>query len=256
MKLFFIVLAKDGRFVEEKVTRLKNINVPYVVVCGEKLNLPHVVYRKPVGKYDAINFGIRFIPKDVDIIIFNDVDTKIYRFNAALACLEREKADLVFTKVVIREGPQILFNLFLDAIRRWILITANGELILIRHEVLDEVLPLKSCKAEDTYILFKILELGYKAIFCEECFVETERTKSIEKEEMYKRKTVAGIYQALSYTKPPRDIRLFYILLPLISPLLLFLGRKGHYWIKGILHGLLDYLRGDRSGFWQTTYME
>ena len=256
MKIFFVVLARDGRFVEEKITELANLNVPYVIVCGEKLNLPNVVFRKPAGKYDAINFSVRFVPKDVDIVVFNDVDTKIHGFNAALACLEREKADMVFTKVVVREGPQSLFNLFLDTIRRWILITANGELVLILHKVLEDVLPLKSCKAEDTYILFKIRELGYRAIFCKECIAETERTKRVEKEVMYKRKTVAGVYQALSYTKPPIDVRFFYLFLPLISPLLLFLGRKGYYFMKGILLGYIDYLRGDRRGYWQTTYKE
>ncbi|EMR74268.1 hypothetical protein MCGE09_00428, partial [Thaumarchaeota archaeon SCGC AB-539-E09] len=82
------------------------------------------------------------------------------------------------------------------------------------------------------------------------------RTKSIEKEEMYKRKTVSGLYQALSYTKPPRSIKLFYILLPFASPLLLVLGRKRYYWMRGILLGFIDYLRGDRSGTWLTTYMK
>jgi len=256
MRIFFVVLARDRKFVKEKISELTNLLVPYVIVCGEQLDLPNVVYRKPVGKYEAMNFGAEFVPKDADVVVFNDVDTKIHRFDVALACLEREKAHLVFAKVVVRRGPQILFNLFLDAIRRHVLITANGELILMRFNVLKEVFPIMPCKAEDSYILFRVLELGYKAVFCDESYVETERTKSAEKEELYKRKTVGGLYQALLYSKPPISIRLFYLSLPLMSPLLLVLGKKGYYWMRGILLGFLDYLRGDRMGFWQPTYME
>jgi hypothetical protein len=86
--------------------------------------------------------------------------------------------------------------------------------------------------------------------------VETERTKTAEKEETYKRKTVGGIYQALAYTKPPYSIKLFYTLLPIACPLLLVLGKRGYFWMSGILLGFLDYLRGDRIGFWKPTYME
>jgi hypothetical protein len=35
-----------------------------------------------------------------------------------------------------------------------------------------------------------------------------------------------------------------------VSPLLLISGRKGYFWMKGILLGFLDYLRGDISGVW------
>jgi hypothetical protein len=86
--------------------------------------------------------------------------------------------------------------------------------------------------------------------------VETERTKTAEKEETYKRKTVSGLYQALAYTQPPCLIKLFYVLLPIACPLLLVLGKKGYFWMKGILLGLSDYLRGDRTGVWKPTYME
>jgi hypothetical protein len=76
----------------------------------------------------------------------------------------------------------------------------------------------------------------------------------VEQEEVYKRRTVGGIYQALSMSKPPIMVRLFYTLLPFASPLLLILGRKGYYWAKGILSGYVDYARGDRSASWRQTY--
>jgi glycosyltransferase involved in cell wall biosynthesis len=40
-------------------------------------------------------------------------------------------------------------------------------------------------------------------------------------------------------------------LLSLSSPLLPVLGKKGYFWMKGILSGFMDYLRGDRGGAWQ-----
>jgi hypothetical protein len=100
-------------------------------------------------------------------------------------------------------------------------------------------------------MLFKVLEQGGRVIFCEKCMVETERTVHVEREEDYKRRTVCGIYQALSKTKPPISVRVFYSLLPLASPLLLVLGRKGYYWMRGILLGLTDFLRGEQGGSWQ-----
>ncbi len=47
--------------------------------------------------------------------------------------------------------------------------------MLINKEVFERVLPIPVCIAED-YILFKALELGYKAHFCTEAYVTTERT--------------------------------------------------------------------------------
>jgi len=254
-KLFFLVFARDRTHVHEKMVELKSLGVPYLIVCGEKLNNPNVIYREPKGKYDAINFGASFIPKDVNIVALNDVDTRVYGFDRMLHYLNDENVALVFARPYICEGPQRTFYKIMNAIRSRIPIASSGELMLIRREVLEEILPLRPCKAEDTYILFKVLERGYKAIFCQECIVKTERTKSAKGEEEYKRIKVTGIYQALSFTRPPLMIRLFYSLLPLISPLLLITGKKGYYWVKGILKGLLDYLRGDRSGFWQPTYM-
>lgn len=255
-KLFFIVLARDRKHVDHKIRELETLGVPYRIVCGERLNHPNVVYRAPKGKYDAINFGASLIPKDVDAVVMNDVDTTIHNFHLALRHLEDEKVALVFGTEMVKEGPQNLFFRILNPIRRKIPIAASGELMLIRRNIFERLLPLKPCKAEDTYILFRVLEYGYKTIFCEDCYAETERTKTAEKEEIYKRKTVTGIYQALAYTQPPYLVKLFYVLLPLSSPLLLVLGKKGYYWMRGILLGFLDYARGDRSGSWETTYMD
>lgn len=255
-RLFLIVLARDGGYVEDKIDELEKLGVPYKIVCGERLSHPNVVYRPPKGKYDAINFAASLIPEDADTIIMNDVDTVIHNFNLALRYLKDEKVALVFATEMVKEGPQNLFFKILNPIRRRVPIAASGELMFIKREVLERILPLKPCKAEDTYILFKVLEYGYDLVFCEECYAETKRTKSAEKEELYKRKTVTGIYQALAYTQPPYSVKVFYTFLPLTCPLLLVLGKKGYFWMRGILLGLVDFLRGDRSGIWQPIYMD
>jgi len=213
-----------------------------------------VVYRQPKGKYDAINFSIGLIPQNAKTVIMNDVDTKIHNLETALRRFVDEKADILFAAELVREGPQNLFFRLQNPIRRRIPLAASGELMLIRRSLLARILPIRPCKADDTYILFKALESGYKVIFSEECLAETERTKTAREEESYKRRTVAGIYQALSFTHPPLSTRLFFLLLPIASPLLLIGGEKGYYWMKGILLGLTDYLRGDRSGYWPRTY--
>lgn len=128
--------------------------------------------------------------------------------------------------------------------------------MLIRQVIMKAILPLVPCKAEDTYILFKVLEHQHKIVFCEDCYAETERTKSAEEEEKYKRRTVSGIYQALSFTSPPPLIKVFYAVLPFASLLLLGLGKRGYFSMKGILLGFLDYSRGDRSGSWKTIYVD
>jgi cellulose synthase/poly-beta-1,6-N-acetylglucosamine synthase-like glycosyltransferase len=255
MNVFFVVLARDKAHVEPKVKELERLNVPHVVICGEDCDVPNVHYRRPQGKYDAINYSRRFIPDDCDVVVYNDVDTTIFNFPSALPYFHNEKTAMVFSKVVVRKGPQTLFYKFLDSIRRRLPVTASGEMILVRSRILERILPLKPCKAEDSYMLLKVLSLKYRVVFCERAYVETERTQTIENEELYKRKTVAGLYQALSYTKPPTMITFFYLLLPFVSPLLLLMGRKGYYWTKGILLGFLDYLRGDRRGSWETTYL-
>ena len=255
MRPFFLVLARNGKFVKEKIRELDSMNVPYIIVCGDRIEHQRVVHRAPSGKYDAINYGARLVPRDVDIVVMNDVDTRIHNFRIALSNFEERKPGILFSTEMVQSGPQRLFLRLLNSIRRKIPLVASGELMLINRDLLENIVPLRPCKGEDTYILFKALELGQEVIFCQACYAETERTKTPEQEELYKRRTVTGIYQALSYTMPPFLIRLFYMMLPFASPLLLILGRKGFYWTKGILLGLLDYVRGDRSGSWQATYL-
>lgn len=252
-----MVLARDKKHVKEKIEESENLNVPYIIVCGEPIRHSRVVYRKPRGKYDAINFAGELIPEDVDIVAFNDDDTTIAcRFQDMLRHFKDRKVAIVFASEQVKEGPQVLFLKMLNPIRKRIPIACSGELMMVRRDVLPAILPLKPCKAEDTYMMFKALELGYRAVFSEECLAETVRTKRMENETLYKRKTVAGIYQALSYAKPPWLVRIFYWFLPFASVLFLVLGRRGYYWAKGILLGFLDYARGDRSGTWKTTYMD
>jgi cellulose synthase/poly-beta-1,6-N-acetylglucosamine synthase-like glycosyltransferase len=161
---------------------------------------------------------------------------------------------LVLARVDVESGPQLSFYSLLDSLRPKIPIAASGELMLIRNDALNEIVPLKPCKAEDSYILFKLLERGGRAVFSKDCYVTTRRTSVSKEEESYKRRTLGGIYQALSMTKPPVIVRLFYTLLPFASPLLLLSGKKGYYWARGILLGYVDYLRGDRTASWNRTY--
>lgn len=254
MRVFFVVLARDASLVEKKSVELERMGYPYVIVCGEKTNRPNVLYRQPKGKFDAINFGLNYVPSATEVVAFNDVDTEIHNFEDALQMMSDASVSLVFAKVNVRRGPQSTFYSFLDPLRKRIPIAASGELMLIKYRFLKSITPLKGCKAEDSYILFKVLENGGKTVFCEECYVTTKRTSRARQEEVYKRRTVGGIYQALSMSKPPIMVRLFYTLLPFASPLLLVLGRKGYYWTKGILSGYVDYARGDRSASWRQTY--
>lgn len=255
MRVFFLVLARDKSDVRKKAEELDRLGVPYLIVCGEKVDHPNCVHRKPLGKYDAVNFASSFVPEDVQIVGLNDVDTEIHNLEAALQLFRRSDVSLVFVRVDVESGPQVSFYSILDALRSRVPIAASGELMLIRREVLERILPLEPCKAEDSYILFKALEYGFKTAFCKECYVTTKRTKNAKQEEDYKRRTVGGIYQALSKTKPPGMIRLFYIFLPLMSPLLMVLGEKGYHWAKGILLGYIDYMRGDKTASWHSTYM-
>jgi hypothetical protein len=254
MQVFFIVLARDDLELERKSTELDRIGCPYVIICGKPIMHKNTVYRKPIGKYDAVNFGVTLVPPGIDLVVFNDVDTTIYGFDKALDLFQDKTISLVFARVRVESGPQISFYSMLDSLRARIPVAASGELMLIRHEALREITPLKACKAEDSYMLFKILERGGRAAFCTDCEVTTKRTILPEEEESYKRRTVGGIYQALAMTKPPIIVRLFYSLLPFISPVLLVSGKKGYYWTKGILRGYVDFLRGDRSGTWNKTY--
>jgi len=254
MRVFFIVLARDRSGVEKKARELDGLGFPYLIVCGDKVNHPNVVHREPLGKYDAINFGSNHLPEDVELVGLNDVDTEIHDLEAALRLFNEENVSLVFVRVDVNSGPQVLFYSFLDALRARIPIAASGELMLMRRKVFKDILPLEACKSEDSYVLFKILEQGHKAAFCRECYVTTKRTANARQEEDYKRRTVGGIYQALAKTKPPAMVRLFYGILPFLSPVLLVSGRKGYYWAKGIILGFADYLRGDRAASWKPSY--
>lgn len=232
MKPFLLILARDERYVDEKIKELKSLSLPYLIVCGKKLNHPNVVYREPAGKWDAINFGAKLVPEEADVVALNDVDTKIHNLEHALHELER--ADLVYCRVEVAEGPQVKFYRILNPIRKRLHVAASGELMLMRKEVFKRVLPIPPCLAEDSYILFKALQLGYRARFCEEAYVTTKRTANAEEEVKYKARTTLGIYQALEHVKPPPWIRAFYLTLPIITPMLALAGENGRAWAKGV----------------------
>jgi cellulose synthase/poly-beta-1,6-N-acetylglucosamine synthase-like glycosyltransferase len=232
-KCFFMVLARDAKNVAEKIAELQSLGVPFVVVCGEEFKHPNVVYREAKGKWDAINFGAKFIPQDTEIILFNDVDNRIHNFAFALQCLS-SKADIVYCRIKVSEGPQLMFYRILDPIRQRFHVCASGDFMLVKRHVFETVMPIPPCIAEDSYILFRALELGFRAYFCTETYVTTKKTYSRMEEEAYKNRTTLGIYQALSYSKPSPLIRVFYYLLPTFSPLLMLAGGDGVAWAKGI----------------------
>jgi hypothetical protein len=246
INLFYIVLARDQRHVREKIMELEDMQVPYLIVCGERMDHPKVVYREARGKWDAINFGSQFIPKDVDVIVLNDVDTRIHNFEHVLSHLY-DGVDLVYCRVNVTKGPQVKFYRIADPIRKRFHIFASGELMLIKREVFKRVLPIPPCIAEDSYILFKALELGYCAHFCTKTFVTTVRTINTGEEEAYKARTTLGIYQALKHTRPPPWIRTFYGLLPIAAPLLALAGEDGKAWMRGIRKALNMILTGHYS---------
>jgi len=247
-EVFFIVPARTAKAVNDKLKELKKLGYPFVIVCGEKVNIPNVVYRKRRGKYDAINYGANFLSDKTKIVCLNDVDTKIFNFEKALEKIRGNVAVLVFCKLELKSGLQVYFYSMMDRIRKRLQITSSGELMLIRREVFERIIPIPPCKTEDNYISFKVLGLGYKSTFCEDCWVETERTKSYEEEKAYKTRTVTGVYQALSQTKTKPLIKVFYLFLPFISPLLLLQGKRGLSWLKGIVQGISCFLIGDKEG--------
>jgi hypothetical protein len=79
-------------------------------------------------------------------------------------------------------------------------------------------------------------------MFCTNTYVTTERTKNPKDEASYKRRTTLGIFQALKYANPPPQTKIFYVILPLCSPLLSLLGADGRSWSKGVNQALKDYL--------------
>lgn len=242
-KPFFIVPARNRKNVEEKIMELEDMRVSYIVVCGERLNHQNIIYREARGKWDAINFGSRFVPKDADVVVLNDVDTRIHNFEHALGHLNGG-ADVVYCKVNVPKGPQVKFYRIADPIRKWFHIFASGELMLFRRDVFKRVLPIPPCIAEDSYMLFKALELGYHAHFCTKAYATTERTADAEEEEAYKTRTTLGIYQALKHSKPPPSIRIFYKLLPATAPLLALAGEDGRAWMRGIRKAFSAILTG------------
>jgi len=219
--------------VKEKIVELEKMKAPFLIICGEKMNHPRVVYREARGKWDAINFGAQFVTETADVIVLNDVDTEIHNLNHAFHHLNT-KIDLVYCRVNVPHGPQLKFYRILDPIRRRLHVAASGELMLMKREVFERVLPIPPCIAEDSYILFKALEFGYQVYFSSTTYVTTERTANAEDEEAYKARTTGGIYQVLRYTTPPLLIRAFYTLLPVIAPLLALAGEDGRAWAKGI----------------------
>ncbi|RLJ01785.1 MAG: hypothetical protein DRP08_05130 [Candidatus Aenigmatarchaeota archaeon] len=234
MKPFVLVLARNKRFVDSKIQELERLGLDFLIICGERVEHPAVIFRKAIGKWDAINFGARFVPKKADIVVLNDVDTRIHNFWHSLSHLD-DGADLVYCRVNVSQGPQVKFYRIADPIRKYFHIFASGELMLIRKKVFRRLLPIPPCVAEDSYMLFKVLELGYKAYFCTETYTITDRTVNVEEEEAYKARTTLGIYQVLRYVKPPPWIRIFYTLLPMIAPLLSLVGKEGLSWVKGII---------------------
>lgn len=256
MKPFFLVLAKDQQHINKKIIELNELKVPFKIICGEYYDHPNVIYRKPIGKYDAINYGLSLLPDNIEIVVLNDVDTEIVNFFKAINYMKSNDYDLVFIRTEVTEGPQIQFYKIQDAIRRHLLIAADGECMIIKYGEIKKILPIRPCKAEDTYILFEFMKRRLSVDFYEGSHVITKRTTSARNEELYKRKTTTGIYQALFYVKPPLPTFIFYILLPFASPLLLIMGKKGYFWMRGIIFGFLDFIRGDRRGYWSTDYME
>jgi len=119
------------------------------------------------------------------------------------------EADLVYCKVNVSKGPQVKFYRIADPIRKRFHIFASGEFMLFKRDVFRRVLPIPPCIAEDSYMLFRALELGYRAHLCTKTYITTERTTHAEEEETYKARTTLGIYQALKHTRPPPWIRIF-----------------------------------------------
>ena len=217
----------------KKIVELQAMHVQFLIVCGERFIHPNVVYRTNFGKWDAVNFGAKFLPVKAKVVVLNDVDTKIHNFESAHKFLA-SKAQVIYCRVKVPAGPQLKFYKILDPIRARFHICASGELMLINIQVFKRLLPIPPCIAEDSYLLFKALELGCRPHFCTEAYVTTKRTSNRTEEEAYKSRTTLGIYQALSCSKPKPVVRVFYYLLPAFSPLLMLFGRDGVAWVKGI----------------------
>ncbi len=114
---FFIVLARTLQNVDAKILELENMKVSYVIVCGEQTDHPNVVFRSIAGKWDAINFGASFVPKEVNVIVLNDVDTVIHGFKDAFKYLTIGN-DLIYCRVNVSVGPQVKFYRILNPLEK------------------------------------------------------------------------------------------------------------------------------------------
>ncbi len=228
--------------VESKIRELESYGFPYVVVCGEEMKAKDVVFREANGKWDAINYGCEFVPKDTEVVVINDVDTTIH--NVELALASTMNFDLVDCGVKPAEGPQRNFYAFADPLRERLHIFSSGGMTLFRKPVLDRLLPIPPCIAEDTYLLFKAMELRCRIAFKRDAYVTTFRTANATEEVSYKERTTLGILQALDYTRPPIAIRLFYRALPLLAILLMLMGENGRAWGNGITRASRLHVQG------------
>ena len=243
------MLARDAKSIRTKIHEIERIGLPFIVVCGENFHDSRVVYRVPVGKWDAINYGYGYIPQENDVVVLNDVDTEIHGLEHMFSSVSGG-SDFVYAAVRPSGGPQPKFYAIANPLNRVLKIFAMGELVVIRKQLLDKLMPIPPCLAEDTYLLFKAMELNYKAEFCEDAYVNTFRTSLISEEVLYKERTTLGILQALDYTKPPPWIRLFYRSLPFLAAMLMLAGEDGRAWGKGIMRAIRLHIEGsNRTSF-------
>jgi hypothetical protein len=244
-----MVIARDSDLIQTKMREIEGLGLPFIIVCGENFADPRVISRTPVGKWDAINCGYTCIPRDANLVVLNDIDTEIHGLSRMFSSVY-EGADLVYAAVRPSGGPQQKFYAIANPLNKALNIFAMGELIVIRKKLLDRLMPIPPCLAEDTYLLFKAMELNYKVEFCDDAFVNTIRTTSQTEEVLYKERTTLGILQALDYTKPPPWIRLFYRSLPLLAMMLMLAGGNGRAWARGINRAVRLHVKGsNRTSF-------
>lgn len=255
--VFAIIVTRDLRALGDKLKSFDDLEIDYVIISGEPSRNPRVRYREPMGKFDALNYGFDLIPQNKSLVILNDSDTIVENIEKGFEWFSDPRVGLVHGSIQVTGGPQVLFYRILYGVMNLIgPVVANGEFMIIRKNVLKKIVPLPPCKAEDSLLAFRVLQAGLKVVRDNRITVITTRTKRASKEEDYKRINVCGLYQALSLSSPPIMIRVFYSVLPLFAPLLLIAGGTGRFWLRGIIEGFVDYLRGDKSGFWQPTYLE
>jgi len=249
MKPFCLVLARNANSIETKMNEIERLGLPFIVVCGETFDDPRVVHRPPIGKWDAVNFGCGHIPGETDVVVLNDVDTKVHGLEHMFSSVAGG-SDFVYAAVRPSGGPQPKFYSIANPLNRALKIFAMGELIVVRKKLLDKLMPIPPCLAEDTYLLFKAMELNYRVDFCEDAFVNTSRTSSMTEEVLYKERTTLGILQALDYTRPPPWIRLFYRSLPILAVMLMLVGEDGRAWARGIIGAIRLHIEGaSRTSF-------